>query len=89
MEDFKGTDHAENAQAVLEFATRHKVKHLCLFKTYHQEINVATGNYLKSNSGFVRGRDCKAVRWGKYCLVLLVCIDDILIDNGRAEIKNN
>ena len=24
---------------------------------------------------------------GKYCLVILVCIDDILIDGGRAEIK--
>jgi len=24
VEDFKGTDHAENSQAVLEFATRHK-----------------------------------------------------------------
>lgn len=28
VKDFKGTDHAENAQAVLEFATRHKVMQL-------------------------------------------------------------
>ena len=42
VEDFRGTDHAENAQAVLEFATRHKVWHLSL-------LNLALGNSVEIN----------------------------------------
>ena len=50
VEEFKGTDHAENTQALLEFATRHKVKHPCAI---HWKSMGQQENHFKSD--FVRG----------------------------------
>ena len=57
VEDFRGTEHAENAQAVLEYATRHKVWHFLWIKNLELgnsvEISRITGNHF--NSGFATG----------------------------------
>ena len=59
VEDFRGTEHAENAQAVLEYATRHKVWHFLWIKNLELgnsvEISRITGKSLLFNSGFATG----------------------------------